>query len=150
MISRKKVAWVFFLSCAAWSCLDEPDCYGLNNNIVGITFKSADTFATITVDSLTVTSNAALLQLVSNSNAGKVYLPLNYFSDTTSYRFETPDTAYVLTLGHKSQSQFVSSECGQRFVLANLAVLEHTFDSVRLVSAAPGSRPDVNNLEIFW
>jgi hypothetical protein len=44
----------------------------------------------------------------------------------------------------------VSEDCGERFALADLRVLSHTFDSVRIVSTTPkASGRSGTNIEVF-
>jgi hypothetical protein len=138
------------IALVSLSCLDEPECIGLNNNLTGITFKNLSDSKSRTVDGLTITAENAAVELISGASASKVLLPLNYLDDTTSYTVQINDSTYVLILGYTSQSQFVSQDCGERFVISNLHVIEHSFDSVRLVNATPGVNEKASNIEIFW
>jgi hypothetical protein len=149
VIKIAKSAVLFMIMTIAGSaCLDDPDCYALNNNQIGITFKDFVTSATKPVGGLSITADT--VALIESTTASKVVIPLNFYENATTYTIFLLDSGYQLTLGYKSQSQFVSAECGQRYVISDLTVLSHTFDSVRLVSARPGNNANANNLEIFW
>lgn len=144
----KKVAWFLFFALLAVSCLDEPDCYNLNNNIVGISFRKladnkADTVAIVDIAINGTDSVFYPFRLVTG-----VELPLNFYtseSDIVLQRFHR-DVAVTnrLLLGYRSQIQFVSEDCGERFLLSNLGVVESDFDSVRVVNASPGNTPSTN------
>jgi hypothetical protein len=144
-----KSAFTFCLLIGLQSaCLDEPDCYALNNNYVGITFKDVATNSSVSVDDVVVLSDTKLI--IDTTTTSGVVIPLNYFLQSTDYTISAADTVYHITLGYKSQSQFVSNECGVRFVVSELSVISHDFDSVRLVNAVPGDGGDARNIEIFW
>jgi len=148
----KRERWLFgLLMLVSSSCLDEPECYALNNNIVGVSFKKVADNKTFVIDSLSIVADQVGVELISNSSASAVLLPLNYFTDSTSFTFFISDVPYQIVVGHTSQAQFVSVDCGERFVLSNLHVVSHSFDSVRLVNAKPGvANASPRNIEIFW
>lgn len=145
----RKRAWflVFFLMAAA--CLDEPDCFSLNNYIIGISFRK---LADSTADTVAFTRIRAEVPEVifAGDNVSKIFLPLNYFENETSFLFESANsTTHLLRLGYSSLAQFVSENCGERFVLSDLKVLEHSFDSVRVLSTTPAREAGTTHLEIF-
>lgn len=132
------------------ACLDEPDCYNLNNYVVGVSFKKIEDS---TADTLSVsrvgTLEPPLLFLVDTSFS-RLNLPLNYFQDETAFFFDDQDTTRrLLRLGYTSQAQFVSEACGEKFVLTQLRVLEHSFDSVRLIIDVPSAQGGIIHMEIF-
>lgn len=131
------------------SCLDEPECFGLNNNIVGITFKNLEDGKVREMTFISIVAEGTETGLRSAITASTVTLPLNYFVDKTSYTFHTSDTSYNLKLNYSSRTQFVSTSCGVKFILSDLEVAEHTFDSVRLVHAKPGNSANARNIELF-
>lgn len=141
--------WLIFFVCVTVSCLDEPECFGLNNNIAGITFKNLADGTAATVYFVSVTGEGAQVVLLANAKSGKLSLPLNFYGDSTSFSLQTLDSSYQLVLKYTAQAQYVSKECGERFVLGNLEVLRHSFDSVRLVNRTPGRDINANNIEIF-
>jgi hypothetical protein len=142
--------WLLFFMLMTVSCLDEPDCYSLNNYIIGIGFKKISTSKGDTVVFKSVTTEEPPLLFYDSAAFSRIVLPLNYFQDETTFYFQEEDTVRFLRLGYTSQPQFVSENCGERFVLSNLRVLQHTFDSVRLVHDAPTRTAGlVNQIEIF-
>jgi hypothetical protein len=132
----KKSGWFLFFVMLASSCLDEPDCYSLNNNMVGVAFKkisdgTADTvfFSRIWADGTDSTYE--------NTFETGIDLPLNYFQNETTYHFEGIAKNYDLTFSYTAKTQFVSEDCGERFVLSDLVVTAPAFDSLRLLARTP-------------
>ena len=145
----KTAVWLLIFLIATVSCLDEPECYHLNNDLIGISFKKtenlgADTFAIAAMGTV-----EPPLLFFTDTIFTKVFLPLNYFQDETTFFFETAETTHTLRLRYVSQAQFVSEDCGEKFVLSNMRVSEHSFDSVRLVTDVPTSEAATIHLEIF-
>ena len=134
----KKAHWFIIFLLFAISCLDEPDCFRLNNNIIGIAFKKmydgkADTVGLIDIQAL----SAPNIRFVSSPYTDEVYLPLDFFNKQTAFTISTIDGVRHLLFGYDVKTQFVSDDCGARYVLSNLQLLEDDYDSVRLVSNAP-------------
>lgn len=145
----KKCAFFLLLLTMTAGCLDEPDCYQLNNYIIGISFKKlADSTADTVAFTGFGTSEPPLL-FSNDTTVSKLYLPLNYFKDETTYFFETAEDVKTLQLGYVSQAQFVSENCGEKFVLSSLRILQNSFDSVRLVSDTPTQAGSSIQIEIF-
>lgn len=144
----KKGFWFVLLIAAASSCLNEPDCYRLNNNIIAISFKKKEDGAASTVTFVSIKGEGALMQFAATGS--KVYLPLNYFQNTSSFYFEQSTRTDTINLQYLAQAQYVSSDCGVRYVLSDLAIVDHTFDSVRLVTRVPKNNSSGNNIEIFF
>jgi hypothetical protein len=140
---------IFLMLLTSISCLDDADCLNLNNNVVGISFKNGDgTAHPLTVTA--VTAEGATDTLAQDVTASKFALPLNYTENQTTYTFSEADTSYSIVMTYETQSQFVSQACGQRFVLSNLEVVDHPFDSIRMVSRTPGINTSANNVELFF
>ena len=144
----RKVAWFLFFALLAVSCLDEPDCYNLNNNIVGISFRKladnkADTVAIVDVTINGTDSVFYPFRLVTG-----VELPLNFYTSESDIFIQRLHRDVAITnrllLGYRSQIQFVSEDCGERFLISNLDVIESDFDSVHVVNASPGNTPSTN------
>jgi hypothetical protein len=132
------------------SCLDEPDCYSLNNYFVGVSFKKVATSGADTVVFQNIRTEEPPLLFADSGAISRITLEVNYFIDETTFYFQEADTTRMLKLGYTSQPQFVSENCGGRFVLSNLRVLEHSFDSVRLVHDVPSHTADgTMHIEIF-
>jgi hypothetical protein len=98
----------------------------------------------------TVTARGAEVAFVSSSSTSQIFLPLDYLNDTTYYAIQIADTTYTLNLAYNSQTEYVSEDCGERYVLSSLTVAEHTFDSVNVVSAVPGVNSSANNIVLFF
>jgi hypothetical protein len=145
----KTSAWLLIFLLLTVSCLDEPDCYHLNNDVIGISFKKLEDRST---DTLAITAMGTVeppLLFYTDTIFTKLFLPLNYFQDETTFFFETAETTHLLRLGYVSQAQFVSENCGEKFVLSTMRVLEHSFDSVRVLTDVPTSEAGATHLEIF-
>ncbi len=144
----KKGIWLIFLLVVAVSCLDEPDCYLLNNHIMGIAFKKIETGG---ADTVAIAGIAPFPEIVTRDtvNTTRVFLPLNYFQEETTLFIKDLETTNFLRVGYRSQAQFVSEKCGEKFVLTGLTVLEHSFDSVRLVTDVPTRDGNAIQIEIF-
>lgn len=146
----KRLLWFFVFSWMAVSCLEEPDCFGLNNNIIGISFKKlsdkkADTVAFVMVTAAGTDSIFYETSLLTGGN-----FPLDYFSTGTNFTFSGVDGDFDLNTQYKVQTQFVSEDCGTRFVLTDLKAFSSAFDSVSIVGATPKSRAVGGaNIEIF-
>lgn len=140
-------AWLLIFLLVTVSCLDEPDCYHLNNDVIGISFKKLEDSS---ADTLAITAMGTVEPLIPvDTIFTKLFLSLNYFRNETTFFFETADTTHLLRLAYVSQVQFVSEDCGEKFVLSTLRVLEHSFDSVRVITDVPTSEAGITHLEIF-
>jgi hypothetical protein len=135
------------------SCLDNPDCFQLNNNILGVSFKvigsgAADTL-TITRINASSGSGLTLTDTTKKTGSNNLSLPLNNFVDTTAFTFYTTRGQKFLSVGYQVKTQFVSEDCGSKFVLSDLKVVRHNFDSVRVVSSSPATASGGSNVEIY-
>jgi hypothetical protein len=142
-------AWFVVIALITVACLDEPDCFSLNNYIVGISFKKLSNSRADTVAFTGIGTIEPPIRFSDDTLISRMALPLNYFEDETSFFFTTADRTHILRLGYTSQAQFVSENCGERFVLSQLRVLSHSFDSVRLVTDRPSRAGGTIHLEIF-
>src|SRR5688572_15729874 len=144
----KKASWFIFFLILAVSCLDEPDCYQLNNNIVGITFRvmGSSTVDTVAIWGVDIQGSDSIF--MDTVLATGIPLPLNYTRDETDIAFRFVGATYFMKLGYQSRTQFVSEDCGSRYELSDLALLEHDFDSARVINKAPGKNA-ASNIEVF-
>jgi len=147
----KKLSWFVCFSLFAVSCLNEADCYQLNNNAVVIYFKilggKADLFELYTIQS----ADAGGPFLVDTA-VSYVALPINPKTEETVFTIIGAYADYELPVTYNRQVQFVSEDCGERYVFSNLNVLENNFDSVLLVSTTPAPVPvpsSAKNIEIY-
>jgi hypothetical protein len=138
----KKVSWFAFFLVLTVSCLDDPDCFQLHNNIIGITFRVLGTNQ----------GDSTLLKGFSISGKDTVVLSfglqLNYFEEEIDLGFSGIAENNFLALGYTVKNQFVSEDCGSRFVLSDLRVLEHDFDSVHIINSNP-TKTAGPNIDIY-
>ena len=164
----KKLIGPVLLFILAFSCLEEPECIGLNNNLIGLSFVNLDTEASdsVTLDSLFIDGKKIFYAATDSGlyyipytteyndttvSLASMVLPLNYLQEETIVVFGFEDHSDTLALKYKSQSQFVSEQCGQRFVLSDLSAASPDIDSIRIVSEKPGtSTVKTKNIEIYF
>lgn len=137
----RKPGWFVFFLVLTVSCLDDPDCFQLHNNILGITFR---VIGSGQVDSL----------LLKDLTTDK-YVPvtsfneeLNYFEHEGTFSFQGVEGPNFLSFGYTVKNQFISEECGSSFVLSDLRILGHDFDSVRISNPTP-TKTGGPNIEIY-
>ena len=157
----KKTTWFLFFIVFAVSCLDEPECYLLNNDKVGIYFR---VMGSNQPDSANVTSllingipesiadTIAWQDLSDNFLTGLV-VPLDYFNNQTSVEMVVGGAASTLLLNYRVQTQYVSDECGPRYVLSNLNATatrdDSKRDSIRVVNGSPSRDDTGRHIEIY-
>lgn len=144
----RKVALYFVFALLALSCLDEPDCYNLNNNVIGIAFRKMADSRADTVALVGITLNGTDSLFYPMRLATGVELPLDVLSGESEITFHFagiygPFTRTLRT-AYTSKAQFVSEDCGERFIISDLRLEDHGFDSIRLVNDAPGRNPTTN------
>lgn len=143
----KRLSWFVAFCLIAFSCLDEPDCFQLNNNVILLNFKilggGNDRYPVASVETPDV-DTVFLEDAVLTSG---VPIPLNPYSTTTRYTFFGNDVPHDLVLSYTSQVQFVSADCGERYVFSGLQAAG-TFDSIRLVNSTPTS-PASSNIDVY-
>jgi hypothetical protein len=147
----KKTTWFLFLLLFAVSCLDEPECYLLNNNFIGVYFR---VLGSNNVDSAIVRNlyinGLEVFNKDRDSLVTNFQLPLDYFKTETAYSFGNTMASRELLMSYKVQAQFVSEDCGPRYILSNLAIAnKETFDSIRIVNPEPNRESNGRNIEIF-
>lgn len=145
----KRSVWFLVFTLMTAACLDEPDCFHLNNDLIGITFKKLADSKTDTVFVARAGTEEPPLVFYGDTLVSRLTFPLNYFENETTLLFEDADTLRMIRVGYTSQAQFVSENCGEKFVLTNLRILEHSFDSVRLLRDAPSSDAGATHIEIY-
>lgn len=84
---------------------------------------------------------------------GLVGLPLDPLHGETEYDFQlSKDEFRHIQLFYNTQVQFVSQDCGERYVFTNLELGDHDFDSIRINNTVPVSSTTsttVANVEIY-
>ena len=73
---------------------------------------------------------------------------LNYFVNEGAFIFESKTWTKGLSFAYDVKNQFISEECGSSFVLSNLHVVAHEFDSVRVVNSSP-TKTGGPNIDIY-
>jgi hypothetical protein len=133
----------------ALSCLEEPDCIGLNNNYVGITFKdSAGNADTLAVGQLILIGKETSVLFLEEDTVTSAVVVLNYFEKESNFLLRVADKDYDLKMTYGSQAQFVSEDCGERYVLSKLEATSATIRQITVTSQTPGSNASSKNLEI--
>ncbi|MGE0590444.1 MAG: hypothetical protein AB7O48_17825 [Cyclobacteriaceae bacterium] len=130
------------------SCFENPDCIGLKNDLVGISFKKlfdgqADSIQLV---GLTVSGSDSMFL---PSTFSSVVVPLNTAERQQSVEIRLVRGDYQMSLAYQVQTQFESVDCGPRFLFSNLELLQHNFDSVRVTNGTPFSGDIVTNIEVF-
>lgn len=136
----KKVSWFAFFLILTVSCLDEPDCFQLHNNILGVTFR---VIGTGQGDSVVLKDAKNELVTVTSFQD-----TLNYFVNEGTFIFEAEKWTKRLSFAYNTRNQFISEECGSRFELSDLRVVAHEFDSVRIVNSSP-TKTGGPNIDIY-
>lgn len=145
----KRVVWFILFPLVVLSCLDQPDCKHTNNSLVGISFRTKFDGRADTVKIVRVTASGTTLIFDSLILASSISLPLNYLTDSSTFRIVTSDRTYVLNLGFKVKPQFVTADCPERFVLSNLSIRQKQgVDSIKLVTTTL-SNPAQGNISIY-
>jgi len=147
----KKLSWFIFLTLFVFSCLDEPDCFQLNNDVIGISFRVLGSSKADTVRISALDVGAVSGGVYSDTT---YYLPikLNYLATSMNLDFTGPVIGTkTVHLDYRVQTQFVSEDCGSRFILSDLQAPwnRSDFDSVRVVSSTPGNAAGGVNIEIY-
>jgi hypothetical protein len=148
----KRTLWFFAFASMAVSCLDQPDCFSLNNNVVGISFKRLSTNKADTINWEIIRPEESGIEYVPSATSKTfVNVRIDPFSTSTSFTILTADEKeYDLRLNYTSRPQFVSEDCGQKFVISDLQAFSETFDSVRVVAPTPKSQEIAGtNIEVF-
>lgn len=148
----KRLSWFVFFSIIAVSCLDQPDCYQLNNNVAGFGFKifggSTDYW------DVTEVVSVGAEEVKWADTLGVIGVYLDPYANEISFAMTglfgnspVPETKNI-SLSYKSLVQFVSEDCGERHVFSDLKVLSTDFDSVKLMNDVP-SNTGIVNFDIY-
>lgn len=137
----------------AGSCLDEPECLRTSDSALYVNFTrlsdgKPDTIVVYNIDgggdSVFYKNNPDVLDTLE----GKAILAVNPFENETVFTFSYETGTKTLRVGYKSQTRFVSEDCGSEQVLYDLSILETDFDSVRVVTNRL-TTSKLTNIEIF-
>lgn len=156
----KRSSWFIFALFFAASCLDDPDCFQLNNDVVGITFRALGSSTPDTLSVKAVSINGLYVSIAKSKLPYTSRTPgdtlLTYFGfladrfiDYSNLRINSRGVEKEIDLNYKVQVQFVSQECGPRYVLSDLKAVDHNFDSVAIVNGSPGRNSSSVNVIIY-
>jgi hypothetical protein len=154
----KKTNWFLILLLFAVSCLDQPECYLLNNNFIGVAFRvmgsgSLDSakLSQVLINGIPHENSTTqdIFDKTHDSLVSTLQLPLNYFENSSILTFNSTTSENSIIPSYERQTQFVSEECGPRYILSKLNVLETTYDSIRIVNNTPSRSADGRHIEIF-
>jgi hypothetical protein len=140
---------VFIAGLLLGACYEDPDCISLRNDILGISFKTKSNNAEDTVDIIGINISNSDSIFNASVSASKIYLPLDVNSTQQVIDFNLSTGAYSLVIAYSSQAQFESVECGPRFVLTDLKVSEHNFDSVYVSGTIPLAGTTGTNIVVY-
>ena len=73
---------------------------------------------------------------------------LNYFANQGTFTFIEKTRTRNLSFAYTVKNQFISEDCGSSFVLSDLHVTNHEFDSVRVVNSSP-TKTGGPNIDIY-
>jgi hypothetical protein len=144
-IMIKRLLWMGLIVAIALSCLEEPDCVNLKNGYIGLSFRRLFAINDTTLSSKDTTLvlsaiNANNVPFNAGANAVKgIRIPLDYTADSTLISFETGGKKYQAVFRYQIQPQFISGDCGSRFVFGDLNVPKElsSFDSVNVINRTP-------------
>ena len=141
---------VVLISCILFSsCYEDPDCINLRNNILGISFKKVTAGEAETVEIIGIILSGSDSVFNASQSAANVYLPLNVNETAQKIDFNLSKGSFSMVVEYKSQAQFESVDCGPRFVLTDLKVKVHTFDSLKVTSNVPFASASGTNIVVY-
>lgn len=145
----KRIFFLVLSGLAVNACLDQPDCVRLNNNRAGIAYKylTDGSNASLQFDSIWAVGSA---DTIYDQRLSAFVIRLNHFAEQTTVKFADDEATDSIVFEYSSQVQFVSEDCGERYVLSNLRVVKHTFDSLRIVGDTPAKDNNARNIEIYF
>jgi hypothetical protein len=154
----KKTSWFLFSLIFAFSCLDDPDCFLLNNDVIGISFQ---VLGSSTPDSLHISSlsiNGIQVDSVyadgdvratADLSMTKMSVLATRSTDTLRLDFLSNGVVKTIRLSYDWKVQFVSEECGARYIFSDLFLEGHNFDRIDLLSTSPGRDASSVNLVVY-
>jgi hypothetical protein len=145
----KKSSWFIFFLILAVSCLDDPDCFRLNNNWVGVAFRVIGSTELDSVRLTTVEMSGAS-GFYGADTVTTYYAPVNFTTTSTrlTYNYVDGQNTY-LDLEYVLKAQFISDDCGSRYELSDLIAKDSNIDSVRIINGTPSNAPGTVNVELF-
>lgn len=147
----KKTSWFLFFLLFAVSCLDDPDCFLLNNDVLGITFNVMGSSAldSVSFNRLTVNDQVFWENLDTARRVTGISIAGDRIAERSRISFLIEGEEKVLDLSYRVKVQFVSEDCGPRYIYSDLVANEHNFDSVNVVNTTPGRDASSLNIKIY-
>lgn len=138
------------ISFFAGSCYEDPECIDLRNDLVGFSFKKLfdNQVDTVGVLGITISGSDSVFYEFTNV-VGSIQVPLDVSATSQSFVFDLLNGTYSMTMDYSSKPQFESVECGPRFVLTDLNVSQHSFDSVQVTSSVAVNSEGGSNITIY-
>jgi hypothetical protein len=147
----KRSSWFLVLVFFAMSCLEEPDCYLLNNEFIGISFRVAgsSTADSVRIQSIAHNNTIFLQSTAADTAVTSLIIAADRIVDAFRLNFQNAGTTKSIDLKYKVQAQFVSEECGTRYVMSDLQAPLSDFDSVLVTNPTPGRDGNASNIVIY-
>lgn len=118
------------------ACNDDTDCSSLNTTDLLVNFidSASGEALEVAIDSI-IAVGPEINYLDSAVTQSNFTLTVNPLADSTSYYFIRSDASRdTLTIGYNVVTRLISPGCGAEPVINQLVLLNHTFDSARVVS----------------
>ncbi len=139
----------FIVACLLGSCYADPDCISLRNDILGVSFRQKSTNEASTVEIIGITISNADSVFSAGASVAQVYLPLDVNGSQQTINFNLATGSYSMEVQYLSQPQFESLDCGPRFIMSDLKVVEHSFDSVFVSGSIPLTESSGTNIVVY-
>jgi hypothetical protein len=147
----KNISWFIFFILFAVSCLDQPDCFRLNNDLVGISFHvlGSNSEDVISINSIKVNGVTAFENLETSADISFLPIRLDRSTNTANISILSKGVEKQINLSYDSKVQFVSEECGVRYIYSSLELIDHDFDRLDIVNNSPGRDSSSVNIIIY-
>ncbi len=143
-----KILLLILVSIFLGSCFDNPNCLGLRNNLVGFSFKKLFDGQADSLGIFGISIEGSDSIFFQSSLITSMALPLRSASSQQSVELSTTRGVHNVLMSYESIAEFESVDCGPRFVFSNLNILNHSFDSVRVINSTPTTPVGVN-IEVY-
>lgn len=140
---------LFIISVLLSSCYADPNCIGLRNDLLGVSFRQKSTNESSPVEILDITISNSDSVFSAGASTAQVYLPLNVNETQQTINFNLSTGSFSMVVEYLSQPQFESVDCGPRFVISNLRVVEHSFDSAFVAGNIPLTGSSGTNIVVY-
>lgn len=140
---------LFTIGLLLSSCYADPNCIGLRNDVIGISFrqKSSNESTTVELSGINLSNSDSVFN--AGASTTQVYLPLNVNETQQTINFNLSTGSFSMVVEYLSQPQFESVDCGPRFVLSNLKIVEHNFDSAFVSGSIPLTESSGTNIVVY-